>query len=61
MTDKEQSLWDQAVVVYELSGIVAPKGSHARQYECHPIEWAAKKLYARMAVSYTHLTLPTKA
>ncbi len=48
MTDKEKSLWDQAVVEYELSGLVTPKGSHARQYECDPIEWAAKKLYARM-------------
>ena len=48
MTEKEKSLWDQAVVVYELSGVVAPKGSHALQYQCDPIEWAAKKLYARM-------------
>ena len=48
MTEKEKSLWDQAVVEYELSGLVTPKGSHARQYECDPIEWAAKKLYARM-------------
>ena len=48
MTDKEKSLWDQAVVEYELSGLVTPKGSKARQYECHPMEWAAKKLYARM-------------
>lgn len=48
MTDREKSEWDQAVVEYELSGLVAPKSSHARQYECDPIEWAAKKLYARM-------------
>ena len=42
MTEKEKSLWDQAVVEYELSGLVTPKGSHARQYECDPIEWAGR-------------------
>ena len=47
MTEKEKSLWDQAVIEYELSGNVTPKSSHARKYKCDPKEWAAKKLYQR--------------
>ena len=48
MTEREKSEWDQAVVEHELSGRVAPKSSHAVQYQCDPIEWAAKRLYQRM-------------
>ena len=47
MTEYEKSLWDQAVIEYELSGNVTPKSSHARKYRCDPKEWAAKKLYQR--------------
>ena len=47
MTNREKSEWDQAVVEHELSGLVAPKSSHALKYQCDPKEWAAKKLYQR--------------